>query len=217
MKEKYMSIITNFGCHYKCPYCIVKNTGIDVPETTLGGLDELLNKVKEHNCNIVSVSGGGDPLYNFTKHTTWWKLLLALCKLRKLPVEVHTSYTTGLGASLVARQVYRMVYHLRTDDDKLQQVYKYGKEIVRVVYVVTDDMTKDDIYRIVDFVKNSPHIDELTFRQRVKPDYTNSYHLHDFLKAGHQKDWWYVEQNDYNLYYAENEVYERYSDFRKGE
>lgn len=217
MKEKYMSIITNFGCHYKCPYCIVKNTGINVPETTLDGLDELLNKVKEHDCNIVSVSGGGDPLYKFTKHTTWWKLLIALCRLRKLPIEVHTSYTTGLGASLVSPQVYRMVYHLRTDDDKIQQVYRYGKEIVRVVYVVTDDMTEDDIYRIVDFVKNSPHIDELTFRQRVKPDYTNSYHLHEFLKAGHQKDWWYVEQNDYNLYYAENEVYERYSDFRKGE
>lgn len=20
---KYMSVITNFGCHYECPYCIV--------------------------------------------------------------------------------------------------------------------------------------------------------------------------------------------------
>lgn len=26
---QYMSIITNFGCHYKCPYCIVKeNTSL---------------------------------------------------------------------------------------------------------------------------------------------------------------------------------------------
>ena len=27
MELKCLSIITNFGCHYKCPYCIVKKTG----------------------------------------------------------------------------------------------------------------------------------------------------------------------------------------------
>lgn len=25
MNDKYLSVITNFGCHYSCPYCIVKN------------------------------------------------------------------------------------------------------------------------------------------------------------------------------------------------
>lgn len=39
--EKYLSIITNFGCHGKCPYCIVRENGIKVSETTLGGLDKL--------------------------------------------------------------------------------------------------------------------------------------------------------------------------------
>ena len=39
--EKYLSIITNFGCHGKCPYCIVRENGIKVPKTTLGGLDKL--------------------------------------------------------------------------------------------------------------------------------------------------------------------------------
>ena len=33
MFEKYLSIITNFGCHYTCPYCIVKHNNIDVPVT----------------------------------------------------------------------------------------------------------------------------------------------------------------------------------------
>lgn len=31
---KYMSIITNFGCHYKCPYCIVKENNLHIPKTT---------------------------------------------------------------------------------------------------------------------------------------------------------------------------------------
>lgn len=27
------SVITNFGCHYQCPYCITKQTGMHLPET----------------------------------------------------------------------------------------------------------------------------------------------------------------------------------------
>lgn len=41
MNDKYMSIITNFGCHYTCPYCIVKNNNLDIPRTTINGLDSL--------------------------------------------------------------------------------------------------------------------------------------------------------------------------------
>jgi hypothetical protein len=26
--DKYLSVITNFGCHGKCPYCIVRENGI---------------------------------------------------------------------------------------------------------------------------------------------------------------------------------------------
>ena len=55
--DKYLSIITNFGCHYKCPYCIVRNNGIKVPTTTLDGLDALEDAIKENGANIVSVPG----------------------------------------------------------------------------------------------------------------------------------------------------------------
>lgn len=30
------SVITNFGCHWQCPYCIVRNTGIQIAETRMG-------------------------------------------------------------------------------------------------------------------------------------------------------------------------------------
>lgn len=55
---KYMSVITNFGCHYKCPYCIVKENNLHIPRTTLSGLDNLEEALKENNCDIVSISGG---------------------------------------------------------------------------------------------------------------------------------------------------------------
>lgn len=30
------SVITNFGCHWQCLYCIVRNTGIQIAETRMG-------------------------------------------------------------------------------------------------------------------------------------------------------------------------------------
>lgn len=54
---KYMSVITNFGCHYKCPYCIVKENNLHIPRTSLSGLDNLEEALKENNCDIVSISG----------------------------------------------------------------------------------------------------------------------------------------------------------------
>ena len=44
---KYMSVITNFGCHYKCPYCIVKENNLHIPKTTVAGLDNLRKSLKE--------------------------------------------------------------------------------------------------------------------------------------------------------------------------
>lgn len=35
MNDKYLSVITNFGCHYSCPYCIVKNNHLNIPKTTI--------------------------------------------------------------------------------------------------------------------------------------------------------------------------------------
>lgn len=209
MNERYLSIITNFGCHYKCPYCIVKTNGIQVPATTVEGLSGLKQAIIENDINIVSVSGGGDPLFEFPKHYDWWDKLHTILSEMNIPLEIHTSY---ISASLAPYTGYRMVYHLN-DKKQLSEVYRKNYEIVRVVFVVTDDMTEDDISAIADFVKHSDEIDELSFRQMVKPNYELSYHLHDFLKAGHQKDWWYIEQCDFNKYYAENHVYQRYSDF----
>lgn len=212
--DKYLSIITNFGCHYECPYCIVKNTNIKVPKTTYWGLNNLISEVERNECNIISVSGGGDPLHKFPENMLWWARLFVITSTHEIPVEVHTTYFGAGYTAMIAEKCYRMVYHLRSIED-LEKIERFSKEIVRVVYVVTDDMTEEDIHTIAEFVKNSDIIDELSFRQRVKPDLSSSYHLHDFLKEGHQKDWWYIEQCDYNIYYAENKVYERYSDFRE--
>ena len=76
---KYMSVITNFGCHYKCPYCIVKENNLHIPRTTLSGLDNLEEALKENNCDIVSISGGGDPLHEYEKHIDVMFSSMAVC------------------------------------------------------------------------------------------------------------------------------------------
>ena len=50
--DKYMSVITNFGCHYSCPYCIVKNNNLHIPKTTLDGLNLLKKKKRKRRESI---------------------------------------------------------------------------------------------------------------------------------------------------------------------
>lgn len=97
---KYMSVITNFGCHYKCPYCIVKENNLHIPRTTLSGLDNLEEALKENNCDIVSISGGGDPLHEYEKHIDWYRKFFGIAhkrnvffngSMRPIPVEMHTT------------------------------------------------------------------------------------------------------------------------------
>ena len=63
--DKYLSIITNFGCHYTCPYCITKQSGLQIPKTTIDGLAGLDDAIDNCKIDIVSISGGGDPLYKY--------------------------------------------------------------------------------------------------------------------------------------------------------
>lgn len=214
--NKYLSIITNFGCHYTCPYCIVKNTGIDIPKTTVEGLDKLVDNIRKYDCNWVSISGGGDPLHNIHDNYKWYNKLFGLIP-SDVKLELHTSYIPPTERS-TPTQCYgfdRIVYHCRSIRDlyKIKRL-KYSQK-VRVVFVVTDDFSPRLINEISDIVKYNPNIDELSFRQMVDSDYNTTHYCEEYLKAGHQKDWWYIEQNDYNIYYVENEVSFKYEDFRK--
>lgn len=208
---KYLSIITNFGCHYQCPECITKSAGIGVPRTTIEGLDSLESVLKRYGCNIVSVSGGGDPLYEYEKNYEWYRALLKKLGRAKIPLEMHTSYTTD-DTSFPFYDCCRVVYHLHTVSD-LDLIRRTGNEIVRAVFVVTPDFTKEKIIDIAGYVENSKEIDELSFREYVDEHFTLQPVLSDFLQTWHKKLWYYISQCDYNLYYAENEVHDKFSDF----
>ena len=204
--NKYLSIITNFGCHYTCPYCIVKNNNLHIPKSTVDGLDNLEKEIRKNNCNWVSVSGGGDPLWNLEENVEWYKKFFDIT-LNKVKIELHTSMINVKCAPYPYFD--RIVYHLH-DFEQLKSIKRSMIEIIRVVFVVTENFTEDLINRIVVYCHYSDEIDELSFRQMVDDNYQETDYCKEYLKAGHQKLWWYIEQNDYNLYYCENKVYTEY-------
>ena len=57
----------------------------------------------------------------------------------------------------------------------------------------------------------NPNIDELSFRQMVDGNYQTTHYCEEYLRSGHKKDWWYIEQCDFNLYYVEGNIYTEYS------
>lgn len=217
MADKYLSIITNFGCHYKCPECIVRNNNLKMSPTdersSWGRLESVLQDMSD--ANWVSVSGGGDPLFHWWEHQFWWKGFFHMCQQENRKTELHTSYyDAAYNPQMLMFPLYifdRVVYHCHHPED-LDDVGRVGREIVRVVFVVDDSMTEEIINDIANFVETSDQIDELSFRQRIDDHYQPTYHLHDFLKAGHKKRWWYIEQCDYNTYYHNGDLFTKYTD-----
>ena len=204
--DKYISVITNFGCHYSCPYCIVKNNNLQIPKSTIDGLNSLKEEIKKNQCNWVSISGGGDPLWNLENNIEWYRKFFDIT-LHKVQIELHTSMPNVKDAPYAYFD--RVVYHLH-DFEQLKSIKRLRNEIVRIVFVVTENFTEDLINRIAVYCHNSDIIDELSFRQMVDNHYQETDYCREYLREGHQKLWWYIEQCDYNLYYCENKVYMEY-------
>jgi len=144
---KYVSIITNFGCHYTCPECIVRNNGLKMSETDNFSTQEPLNKVLcKERPEWVSVSGGGDPLFHWKEHWSFYEGLFHTAERRNVKLEMHTSYLPDSPEvqDFPLNWFERVVYHVHKFDDLLHVKRKFG-EIVRVVFVVDDNMTEQDL------------------------------------------------------------------------
>lgn len=111
MQDKYLSVITNFGCHYSCPYYIVKNNNLNIPKSTVKGLSRLHNEILNNHVNWVSISGGGDPLWEYENHERWWKHFF-----QQVPLAVHLELHTSILniEQDLKEQFDRIVYHLHT-------------------------------------------------------------------------------------------------------
>lgn len=210
-----LSVLTNFGCHWGCRYCVYRENGINIPKTDYRtfGWNELERELQKHKGELVSISGGGDPLYNFEsnkQNQLFYKKLFKLLEKYNCRLELHTS-------TLIEEFPYdkceRVVFHLTMPTQISlinNRLFKLPK-LVRVVYVVQDYYTKglvNQIARCVNDDKNA--VNELSFRQMIGSDGLTQYYLHDYLKQEHKKLWYYIEQSDYNEYFVDDHIEKEY-------
>lgn len=119
--DKYLSVITNFGCHGRCPYCIVRENGIKVPKSTVDGLDKLEDAITLTGANIVSISGGGDPLYRYSDNP-----LVPMYLGRNYEIYDCAKWQSTIGETLMFRQ--SLGVKNRGLDKCFACGYKFGSE-----------------------------------------------------------------------------------------
>lgn len=212
--NKILSILTNFGCHWGCRYCVYRENGINIPGTNINtfGWDELEEQLQIHKGELVSISGGGDPLYNYDNidNRRFYDRLFLLLDKYDCRLELHTSM---INRWFPYEKCERVVFHftMPTQIDILNSLTNkidLRTPIIRVVYVVQDYYTKALINEITREVNKSNAIEELSFRQMINTKGETTYHLHEYLSEGHMKGnkWYYIEQSDYNEYFVGNRI-----------
>jgi organic radical activating enzyme len=210
-----LSILTNFGCHWGCRYCVYRENGINIPHTDIRtfGWDELELELSKRQGECISISGGGDPLYNYQKsklNKLWYDRLFELLDKHNCTLEMHTSF---LIEDFPYYKCERVVFHL-TMPTQIQQVnrrlYNLPKA-VRVVFVVQDYYSEGLINYITrTTLEEDNAVNELSFRQCIGSNGETKYYCHDILKTGHMALWYYIEQNDYNDYFVGNGLQQEY-------
>lgn len=221
-KRSY-SIITNFGCNRNCSYCISNIGEHGIPYTILNAtLASLRSIAKDSKISSLSVSGGGDPLFNIMNEDAridWYSFITSFCDFSNTKSKIHTSYFKNLSPTQkdIISKFDLVSYHL-FDVRDVQYVKKIQRECVRVVFVVTPDFTTQKIDEITRAVSNNDNIDQLTFRQYVSNDYVPVSVCEDYLAQGDNQNYWkYVRQGDYNNYIVNNKLYFRFQDILSDE
>lgn len=226
MSNSNYSIITNFGCHFKCPYCITKKSGLRLPKTDFEATAHTVcDLIQKNEIRFLSFSGGGDPMHDVNDiRLIWYRGLLSACDDNLIETEIHTSaycideYSDNQDAYDVLEMFNRVVFHCANIDqiDEIANLglWKLGLDTsIRIVYVVTPDFTIDYINNIETVVRDLDAINELTFRQMVNGKFEQDETLRDYLRKGHEEGrWHYTEQGDYNRYIVNNRIYDRFED-----
>ena len=190
-----ISVITNFGCHANCWYCIWKGHELENVNnpTDWVKLEKFLYDNKEKG--KVSVSGGGDCLYRYDMHVGWWIKFFEITSHLNMIVDVHTR-EKFTHQSFWKKHINRCVFssdNLKEDKEYLLYLTQLTK--VRITHLVTADTTIDMIRKYLDFQERTRcqftikelvgHTDNGMYK-RIRKKFPDVYHL---------------DEGDYNIYY----------------
>jgi hypothetical protein len=195
---------------------VYRENGINIPTTNIDtfGWTQLEYELKKREGQLVSISGGGDPLYNYDNidNKRFYSKLFILLEKYDCRLELHTSLVNRW---FPYEQCERVVFHLTMPNQIamlsiLNKKVDLRRPIIRVVYVVQEYYTKYLINEIVKEVGFNKDIEELSFRQMIDKNGKTTFYLYDYLKNGHKKNWYYIEQCDYNDYFVNDHIETNY-------
>lgn len=219
--DKYMSVITNFGCHYSCPYCIVKNNNLQIPKSTIDGLNSLEEEIKKNQCNWVSISGGGDPFYDWQNNIDFYNHMYELATKYGKKLDIHTRILpTDMDLIKKFRKIALSIepYDTRAMERLqviLPEIEKTTK--LRVINVLNERMTTEDCLDYINKMHNIG-VKQITFRQMFgnKNAYQNFLNIKNtinipgvmFLPDGEYHHYYFTTNNKLYPYffgYTEND------------
>jgi organic radical activating enzyme len=190
-----ISIITNFGCDHNCWYCIWKNHKLkNYYNFDYYKLEDFL--VTNKDKGKVSISGGGDPLYNYFENLNFWIWLINTCKNYNIKIDIHTR-TQLTKQNFWRKHVHRCVFSLDqiTSDNIEYLTYLSHLTKLRITHTVTHQTTNNFVDNLLELQN------KLNCQLTLKELYGyNDKGVYNQLKMLYPNIY-YLDHGDYNIYY----------------
>jgi hypothetical protein len=157
--------------------------------------DKLSDFIYEHkDLGKLSVSGGGDCLYRYDRHVSFWIKLFELCKHHKMKIDVHTR--EKFTHTRFWKKINKCVFssdNLEDDIEYLKYLNNFTK--IRITHLVTAETTDKMIEDYLEFQKQTGC--QFTIKQLIKHDDCGRYV--DIRKK--HPNIYNLDAGDYNIYY----------------
>jgi organic radical activating enzyme len=194
-----LSIITNFGCKYQCNYCIWKNTKFltDKYDQKFHRFWENKNWLKafyKFATPTISISGGGDPMFDYERNLDFWKFL----DKHDFEYDIHTSDPMIFLLHPQFKHLKKIVYHLKNVESIPVNITHCTHKNIRIT-VVADFVAKNESY-LNEIEQKFPVNWEFSYRQLYEKDqpYRDLSLFKNVIKR--RKNSKFIENGDYNLY-----------------
>lgn len=199
-----ISVITNFGCHAKCWYCIWKGHRLENVslETDWGKLIDFLVAYKDKG--KVSVSGGGDCLYHYDKYKPWWDKFLRITTSLRMLVDVHSR--EKFINDEFWNNINRLVFSSDNLSDDLEFLEYITKRVkLRITHLATANTTDAMIDDYISYSQKTGC--QFTVKQLV--GYSDNDRYKEIMHKYPQL--FFLDAGDYNLYYMpDNTIQEKF-------
>lgn len=223
MSQNNLSIITNFGCHYSCGFCISssQNSKNDY-KFKLKDARDIRNLLKSGNYSRLSISGGGDPLFiHNVDISLLYKFIIKNSKKYNIRLSFHTNFKEPHFniRNLLNRYSTNFVISIHKEDwsrkfHKWSEDGYYSKNL-RFAYVI--GYNEDDLKIVKEMLLRLPKDAKLTLKQldgSILEDIKDIQEIKKIIQDNSKC--MILESGDYNTYYnlRDNKIYNKFKDIK---